>query len=172
MTASWLYNKTVGKDANFSTSVIFGQNDETQGYGKTNAYLAEADYQRNADTFFARFENVQKTGKDLVLADNLQFNKYDLGAYTAGYIRDLTHGKGIDTGVGAAVMANTNPSSLSSYYGSGTHIGFELFFRFRPSRMGGGDGSVNMRGMNMAGMGEPAPTDPGKDMMPGMKMGQ
>jgi len=125
---------------------------ETQGYGKTNAYLAEADYQRNANTYFARFENVQKTGKDLVLADNVQFKKYTLGVYTAGYIRDLTHGKGVDTGLGFAVTADTNPSSLNFAYGSGTHVGFEIFFRFRPSRMGGGDGSVNMRGMNMGGM--------------------
>ena len=144
--------------------MIFGQNDETQGYGKTNAYLAEADYQRDANTFFTRFENVQKTGKDLVLANNLQFNKYDVGAYTAGYIRDLTHGKGIDTGVGAAVTADTNKKSLNSYYGSGTHIAFELFFRFRTSRMGAGDGSVNMRGMSMSGMSS-------NGQMPGMDKG-
>ena len=107
----------------------------------------------------------------------MQFNKYDVGAYTAGYIRDLTHGTGIDTGIGAAVTADTNPSSLNTYYGSGTHVGFELFFRFRPSRMGGGDGSVNMRGMGMAGtgmtgMGSPAATGAGNGTMSGMKMSQ
>ena len=168
-TASWLYNKSVGLDANFSASLIFGQNVETQGYGKTNAYLAEADYQRDANTFFARIENAQKTGKDLALADALQYNKYTVGTYTAGYIRDLTHGKGVDTGLGAAVTADTNPSSLNSYYGSGTHVGFEIFFRFRPSRMGGGSGSVNMRGMNMAGAG--SMNMGGNGQMPGMDMG-
>ena len=168
-TASWLYNKSVGLDANFSASLIFGQNVETQGYGKTNAYLAEADYQRDANTFFARIENVQKTGKDLALADALQYNKYTVGTYTAGYIRDLTHGKGVDTGLGAAVTADTNPSSLNSYYGSGTHVGFEIFFRFRPSRMGGGSGSVNMRGMNMAGAG--SMNMGGNGQMPGMDTG-
>ena len=165
-TASWLYNNPLHGDANFTTALVFGQNDETQGYGKTNSYLTEADYQRGADTVFGRIENIQKTGRDLYLADNLQFNKYDLGAYTAGYIRDLTHGKGIDTGLGFAVTADANPSSLDSYYGSGVHPGFELFFRIRPSRMGGGDGTVNMRGMssrsNMSSMSN----------MAGMNMGQ
>lgn len=47
---------------------------------------------------------------------------------------------------------NTRPSclsSLNSYYGSGTHVGYELFFRFGPSRMGGGNGTVNMHGMGI-----------------------
>ncbi len=151
-TASWLYNNPLKGDANFTTALVFGQNDETQGYGKTNSYLAEADYQRGANTVFGRIENIQKTGKDLFLSDDRQYSKYTLGAYTAGYIHDLTHGKGVDTGLGFAITADTNPSSLNSYYGSGTHPGFEIFFRIRPSRMGGGDGSVNMRGMNMGGM--------------------
>lgn len=181
LTASWLYNKGLGIDANLSTSLIYGQNDETQGFGKSNAFLAEADYQHHADTIFARAENVQKSGKDLVLADSLLRRKYALGTYTIGYIRDLTHGKGIDTGLGAAITAGTNPAALNPYYGSGTHLGFEVFFRLRPSRMGGGkDGAANMRGMNMSSMdmrgmvpaGATAPDSPGNGAMPGMSMGR
>jgi hypothetical protein len=171
-TASWVYNRPLGGDSNLQTALVWGRNDLT-GEGKSNSFLEEADYQRGRDTVFARFEQIQKSGRELVLPapfDNARL--YGLGEYTAGYVRDLRHGKGIDTGVGFAVTANTVPSGLTAFYGSGTPLSFEVFLRFRPSRMGSMKG---MAGMSAAETGhepmpmpvpEPAPTPPAAQAQP------
>ncbi|MEO7718926.1 MAG: FixH family protein [Capsulimonas sp.] len=161
-TASWLYNKPLGEDSNFTTALVWGRND-LEGEGQTNSYLFEADYQRGADTVFSRIENIQKSGHELVIPDeSLHERKFNLGAYTAGYVRDLTHGKGIDTGLGAAVTLNTKPSALDPFYGGGSPVSFQVFFRLRPSR-------IKMNKMDTA----PADTMPEMDQsggapMPGM----
>ena len=172
ITASWLYNRPLGEDANFTTALVWGQNNLTTE-GKTNSYLAEADYQHGRDTLFTRIENIQKSGHELVLPeDSLQGRKFTLGAYTLGYVRDLTHGTGIDTGLGFAVTADTKPSALNADYGTGTPVSFQIYLRLRPSRM-------KMDGMKMdaappAAKPDEAPGDakamPGVDMaapMPG-----
>ena len=145
ITASWLYDKPLGEDANFTTALVWGQNN-LNTEGKTNSYLAEADYQRGRNTFFTRIENIQKSGHELVLPEaELRGRKFDLGAYTAGYVRDLTHGTGIDTGLGFAVTADTHPAALNADYGGGTPLSFQIYLRFRPSRMK----NMGMQGMSM-----------------------
>lgn len=67
ITASWLFNKPLGEDANFTTALVFGQNNLSTK-GKTNSYLAEADYQRGRDTLFTRIENIQKSGPRAISA--------------------------------------------------------------------------------------------------------
>src|SRR5947209_4153103 len=42
---------------------------------------------------------------------------------------------GLDVGLGAQITVNSKPSRLDPIYGSGTPVGFEIFFRIRPSRM-------------------------------------
>jgi hypothetical protein len=151
ITASWLYDKPLGEDANFTTALVWGQNN-LNTEGKTNSYLAEADYQHGRDTFFTRIENIQKSGHELVLPEaNLQGRKFDLGAYTLGYVRDLTHGKGIDTGLGCAVTADEHPAALNTDYGGGVPLSFQIYLRFRPSRM---------HGMSLAKMDMPAESSP------------
>lgn len=169
ITASWLYNKPLGEDANFTTALVWGQNNLTTE-GKTNSYLAEADYQRGRDTVFTRIENIQKSGHELVLPEeSLHDRKFTLGAYTLGYVRDLTHGTGIDTGLGFAVTANTKPSALDGDYGGGTPVSFQIYLRLRPSRMkNGGMKGMDMKNIDMgASSPTPAETAPA---MPGMTM--
>ena len=176
ITASWLYNKGLGIDSNFTTALVWGQNNLTTE-GKTNSYLAEADYQRGKNTVFTRVENIQKSGHELVLPEeSLHDRKFNLGAYTVGYVRDLTHGKGIDTGLGFAVTADTHPSALNADYGRETPLSFQVYVRFRPSRMKGTD----MKGMGIKGMDmddASATSSPlntaspaGQSSMPGMDM--
>jgi len=136
ITASWAYNHPLGNDANFTTTLSWGQN-LLPTEGTTSSYLLEAVYQRGRNAVFGRIENITKSGHDLVLPEALNANKYALGAYTIGYIHDLTHGSGIDAGIGGAVTFNTKPSSLDTFYGPGTPVSFEIFLRLRPSRMGG-----------------------------------
>jgi hypothetical protein len=145
-TASWIYNRNLGEDSDFTTTLTWGQNDSSED-GKTNAVLAEAWYQRGRDSFFARGEQVQKTGHELDLSGDLEGRKFSVGAYTVGYLHDLSHGKGIDVGVGGTVTVNTKPSSLDPVYGSGTPVSFQIMFRLRPSRMGS-MGAMSMNNRN------------------------
>lgn len=135
-TASWIYNQPLGGDANFSSALVWGQNNLVDE-GKTNSYLAEADLQRGSDTVFTRLENIQKSGHELSLPEAYHDRKFTLNQYTAGYVRDLTHGQGIDTGLGFAVTVSPKPSALDAVYGTGTPVSFQIFLRLRPSRLGG-----------------------------------
>ncbi len=160
MTASWLYNKPLGPDSNVTTALVWGQNNLTDE-GRSNSYLAEADYQRGRDTVFTRIENIQKSNHELSLPDVFVGRKFTLNAYTAGYVRDLTHGKGVDTGLGFALTADTHPASLDPVYGSGTSLSYEVYLRFRPSRMQMGVGhGGDMGGMDMGTPAAPTPAAP------------
>ena len=136
-TASWIYNRPLAGDSNLTTSLVWGRND-LDGQGITDSYLAEVDYQHGVNTLFSRIEQIHKSGTELVLPppfDNA--TAYPLGAFTFGGIHDLSHGSGIDTGIGATVTIDTKPSTLDPFYGSGVPVSFEVFFRIRPSRIGG-----------------------------------
>lgn len=60
-TASLIYNKPLGSDANWSNSFVWGQNRDS-GHGKTQSFLVETNYQRGRDTFYARYEQCRKAG--------------------------------------------------------------------------------------------------------------
>jgi hypothetical protein len=150
-TASWVYNRPLGADANVTTTLAWGQNNLTTE-GKSNAFLLEGDYQRGKDALFARWESVQKSGHELVLPDAYHDRKFTVGALTFGYMRDLAHGTGIDAGIGGSITVNTRPADLEPFYGSSrTPVGFQILFRLRPSRREHGAGTS---GMDMGGMTE------------------
>ena len=113
----------------------------TLGYGNNNShginsdsYLLESELSLNdRNTFFGRFEYVNKLGEELNLAQ--ADRKFGIGAFTLGYVRDLTPKRSYQTGVGAAVTFNTFPSDLKPLYGN-SPMGFWLFLRIRPNRHG------------------------------------
>jgi hypothetical protein len=80
---------------------------------------------------------VQKDGHELVLDhdDPIHEDVFLVGAYSIGYVRDFVKDKGLDMGIGGMATFNTNPSSLVPYYGGTKHAGWQLFVRFRPSKM-------------------------------------
>ena len=135
-TASLLYNKPLGRDTNWSNSVVWGQNHDS-GHGKTQSILLETDYQRGRDTVYARFERVEKPGHELVLDPIDEERVFPIYAYTIGYVRDLSHRNGVDIGLGGQVTINDVPSALDHYYGEDVPFSFQVFFRVRPSLMGG-----------------------------------
>lgn len=74
ITASWLCNKPLADDSNFTTALTFGQN-TLPTEGRTSSFLAEADYQRGSNTLFGRVENIQKSGHELFLSGSLAERK-------------------------------------------------------------------------------------------------
>src|SRR5438128_7067238 len=136
-TASVIYNLPLGHDSNWSTSFVWGQNNDT-GEGKTQSFLLESNYQRGRDTFYARWERVQKSGEELVLNPAADTRIFPVSAYTVGYVRDLSHGNGLDIGLGTQFTINGRPDTLDRYYGDDLGYAFQFFLRIRPSLHGHG----------------------------------
>jgi Heavy metal binding domain len=131
-TASVIYNLPLGIDSNWSNTFVWGQNHDT-GEGKTQSFLVESDYQRGRDTVYFRWERVEKSGHELVLNEAADTRIFPVGAYTLGYVRDLSHGNGLDIGLGAQFTINNSPDTLERYYGDDLGYAFEFFLRIRPS---------------------------------------
>jgi hypothetical protein len=134
-TASVIYNQPLGPDTNWSNSFVWGQDNNTHE-GKSQSLLLETNYQRGRDTIYARWERVEKSGHELLLTAGSDLDSiFPVSAYTIGYLRDLTHGKGIDVGVGGEFTLNEMPDRLERYYGKDLAYGFQVFMRIRPSHM-------------------------------------
>jgi hypothetical protein len=131
-TASVLYNLPLRNDSNWSNSFVWGQNNNT-GEGKTQSFLIESNYQRGRDTVYLRWERVEKSGHELVLDPPDESRIFPIGGYTIGYVRDLSHGNGIDIGLGTQFTINDRPDTLDRYYGDDLAYAFQFFLRIRPS---------------------------------------
>jgi Heavy metal binding domain len=131
-TASAIYNLPLGKDSNWSNTFVWGQNNDT-GQGKTQSFLVESDYQRGRNTVYFRWEHVGKSGEELVLNPAADTRVFPVSAYTLGYVRDLSHGNGVDIGLGTQFTINNRPDTLDRYYGTDLGYAFEFFLRIRPS---------------------------------------
>ena len=131
-TASAIYNLPLGPDSNWSNSFVWGQNNTT-GEGKTQSFLIESNFQRRRDTVYFRWERVEKSGHELVLDPPDESRIFPIGGYTIGYVRDLSHGNGVDIGLGTQFTINDRPDSLDRYYGDDLGYAFEFFLRIRPS---------------------------------------
>jgi hypothetical protein len=131
-TSSLIYNVPLGPDSNWATTFVWGQNN-TAGEGKTQSFLLESDFQRGRDTFYTRLERVEKSGHELVLSGADLQRVFPIFAASLGYVRDLTHGNGLDFGLGAQFTIDHRPSDLNRYYGDELGYGFQVFLRIRPS---------------------------------------
>ncbi|HWY50433.1 MAG TPA: heavy metal-binding domain-containing protein [Chthoniobacterales bacterium] len=131
--ASLIYNRALGPDSNWATSLVWGQNDDTHE-GKTESVLIETNYQRERDTVYGRWERVEKSGHELVLAPGDLNEIFPVNAVSIGYVRDLSHGNNIDIGLGGQFTIDFWPEELDRYYGGGPGYGFQVFLRLRPSR--------------------------------------
>lgn len=136
-TASAIYNLPLGHDINWSNTFVWGQNNATEE-GKTQSFLVESDYQRGRDTIYFRWEHVQKSGHELVLNEAAHTRIFPVAGYTLGYVRDLSHGNGLDIGLGTQFTINNRPDTLDRYYGDDLGYAFQFFLRIRPTLHGHG----------------------------------
>jgi hypothetical protein len=147
-TASLIYNLPLGNDSNWSNTFVWGQNHDT-GEGKTQSFLIESNYQRGRDTVYFRWERVEKSGHELVLNPAADTRVFPVSAYTVGYVRDLSHGNGLDIGLGTQFTINRRPDTLDRYYGDDLGYAFQFFLRIRPSLHSRG---VHQHGEHISGM--------------------
>jgi len=132
-TASAIFNKTFSEDRNWASTFVWGRNSSDEG--NSNSFLFEGNYEFDKNAVFGRLEKVQKNSHELVLEPPHPEGNFWVGAYSIGYLREIVKDKGIDVGIGGMATLNTNPSSISSFYGGTTHGGWQLYMRLRPSRI-------------------------------------
>ncbi|HWC96083.1 MAG TPA: hypothetical protein VG456_05025 [Candidatus Sulfopaludibacter sp.] len=123
VTSSLSYSRPIG-DNSWSTSLIWGRNHDTVTQHNLNSYLAETVYPVSPRNFLTgRWELVDK---DELAAAGI----WRIGAYTAGYTRDLGSLPFLETGIGANLTAYTLPENLKPLYG-GRPWGVNLYLRLR-----------------------------------------
>lgn len=136
VTASLEYTLPM-KGASWASSLIWGRIHSTATTRDLNSYLAESVLPVSRRNFISgRFELVDKD--DLFasqpgLQDSLDVTSgstFRVGAYTAGYRRDIDLIRHVETGIGANVSFYTLPAAIQPYYGS-RPVGGNVFIRFQ-----------------------------------------
>ena len=136
-TASVAYCKPLGGGEAWSTSLIWGRNHDTGTGHNLNSYLLETVYPfRHRNFLTSRIEYVDK---DELFADTPAIEEqldrtagstFRIGAYTAGYTRDIGTFKMIETGIGANASVYALPAAIKPYYGD-RPWGVNVFLRVR-----------------------------------------
>jgi hypothetical protein len=133
--ASIMNTRLLGARGEWSTSVIYGAN-AVSGASLANSALVETDASVDGvDTFFGRAEFVQKSAQDLVVADESESRRYDIGALTLGYSREIIRARGLTLGASILGTLSVVPGSLEATYGTRYPKGYAIFLRLRPDRM-------------------------------------
>jgi len=135
-TASVEYTKPM-QGSSWSTSLIWGRNHDTLFHRNTNSYLLESVAPWRGRNFFTG--RVELVDKDELFNDQPDLEEfltvtagstYRIGAYTAGYTRDLGTFHKVETGIGANFTGYSMPDAIRPYYG--THpIAVSVFLRLR-----------------------------------------
>lgn len=154
VTASAMFGQTIGTDGQLAATLIWGANKRSGDDGLSHSALVEGEAVLDRwNTVFGRVEVVQKSADDLVI-DFAPFSfapaqRFNLGAVSLGYIREVAPMRVATLGLGAMGTANVVPPSLQTAYGSRTPLGLFVFVRLRPLAIkDGGMGGMQMDGMN------------------------
>lgn len=132
VTASATYHAMAGPAGIWATTVAWGRNEES-GVA-TNALLAESNLTLNdRDTWFGRFEVVNKTAHDLDIAES--DDRFLVAKLQGGYTRYLRAWQRFKPGLGASLSAGFVPESLRALYGGRVNPGVGVFATFRPAGM-------------------------------------
>jgi hypothetical protein len=124
----------------WASTLSWGRIHSTATLQNSNSYLAETVLPiRRRNFITGRFELVDK---DDLFANDLELQRqlsvlfgstFRIGAYTAGYTRDIGQFRSVETGIGVNVTLYALPDSLKPYYG-GRPAGGNIFVRFRLRR--------------------------------------
>jgi hypothetical protein len=118
-------------DGHWATTLLWGANAHSGHATISNSALAEGELVFDSkNTMFARAEFVQKPADDLAIAAAAG-RTFDVGSLTLGYIRELTHARGMTLGLGVLGTVNALPSALEPAYGSRLPLGMMVFLRVR-----------------------------------------
>jgi hypothetical protein len=133
--ASIMNTRLLGARGEWSSSLIYGAN-AVAGAPLANSALIETDISLDGvDTFFGRAELVQKSAQDLAIANQSESRRYDIGALTLGYSREIMRAHGLTLGASILGTLDIVPGALATVYGTRNPKGYAVFLRLRPDRM-------------------------------------
>jgi hypothetical protein len=133
--ASIMNTRLLGARGEWSSSLIYGAN-AVAGAPLANSALIETDISLDGvDTFFGRAELVQKSAEDLAIANQPESRRYDIGALTLGYSREIMRAHGLTLGASILGTLDIVPGALATVYGTRNPKGYAVFLRLRPDRM-------------------------------------
>lgn len=136
-TASLHYTRPMEFGNAWSTSLIWGRNHDTLTQHNLNSYLAETVYPVSRKNFLTG--RIEYVDKDELFADTPALEEqldrsagstFRIGAYIAGYTRDIDIFKDLETGIGANATVYTLPSAIKPYYGD-RPWGVNVYIRIR-----------------------------------------
>lgn len=135
VTASATYNRRAGAEANWATTLVFGENIESEGPA-TPAFLLESNCNLDGHhVLFGRTEYVRKTGQDLVLSETIDRRAFNVGNVGAGYVYYFGPFAALSPGVGVRASLSFVDSEIESFYGTRFPIGWMVFAQLRPAAM-------------------------------------
>jgi hypothetical protein len=133
--ASIMNTRLLGARGEWSSSLIYGAN-AVSGAPLASSTLVETDISLDGvNTFFGRAELVQKSAQDLAVADQSERQRYDIGAITLGYSREIMRAHGLTLGASILGTLDMVPDALAAVYGTRNPKGYAVFLRLRPDRM-------------------------------------
>lgn len=129
-TASIEYNRPLSH-GNRASTLVWGRVHKLATGTNLNSYLLESTFNfRERNYIFSRLELVDK---DELFPQAATHPAYRIGAYTFGGVRDLTHNRAWQLGLGTDVTFYSKPAVLNSAYGDNP-VSFQIFLRIRPGR--------------------------------------
>ncbi len=137
MTASVMYNRPIGPQDNWASTLLWGRTHEPGDNLIQNSYLFESTLRFHDRNYaYTRIENADRT-TELLLGENPippGFHEVSAGhvqAYTFGYSRSIGNIPHLATALGAQVTAYHPGPVLQPVYGTDP-IGVTFLFRLRP----------------------------------------
>jgi len=135
-TASIHYTRPM-QGSSWSTSLIWGRNHQILDRRNVNSYLLESVLPYKRKNFFTG--RIELVDKDELFDDQPELEEhldrtigstFRIGAYTAGYTRDIGTFHKVETGIGANFTAYSVPSAIKPYYGDHP-VSINVYARFR-----------------------------------------
>ncbi len=136
-TASVEYSKPMAGGDSWSSSLIWGRGHNTATGRNLNSYLLESVLPVHRNNFLTG--RLELADKDELFSDQPALeeqldsrygNTFRIGAYTAGYTRDINLFRGVETGIGANFTTYSLPGAIKPYYGDRPVSG-NIFIRIR-----------------------------------------
>lgn len=140
--ASILHTVPLGEGGEWASAIVYGANKHVHSDGSgsepwQHSVMLESNLQLDrSNTIYGRLEYVRKSSEELVIpgADE---ERYDIGSFSLGYVREFAWWKGATLGLGARGGVSLVPTALEEEYGSRTPVGFAVFLRVRPTLLAG-----------------------------------
>ncbi|MEO8180450.1 MAG: hypothetical protein ABI895_16555 [Deltaproteobacteria bacterium] len=135
VTASATYDWRKSSEANWATTLIFGEDIDSPGRA-TPSFLLETNWDLEGHhVLFGRAEYLRKTGEDLVLPAELEDSVHDLGLVGLGYVYYLGPFAGFAPGLGVRGSAGLIGPALEPFYETRVPLGVMVFAQLRPATM-------------------------------------